>query len=355
MTTQRSFRAAIVGASGYGGGELIRRLLAHPHVELTRVAAIDHVGEPVWAAHPHLEGATDLRFEDLAPSDAARGMDVVLLAVPPRVSAKLLPDLLAEGALVVDMSGDFRLKDTAAYRRYYGGEHPAPHLMPGFVYAQPEQNREALRTARKAAAPGCFATAIELALLPLARAGWLFGSVEVVGITGSSGAGVTPTPTTHHPVRAVNLRTYKPLEHPHVPEVLESLAAQGARDLALHFVPVSAPLTRGIFVTAFAHVPAAVTPDDLAAAFARTVANEPFLRFPQRRLPEVAAVAGSNCCELGFTASSDVDPVTGRRAVTCFAALDNLIKGGAGQVIQAMNLMLGLDETLTLRDPGGYP
>lgn len=238
----RRFKAAVIGGSGYGGGELIRRLLLHPEVELHRVSSVDYVGEPLSAAHPNLEGRTGLRFENLAPKDAAAGMDVVLLGLPHKVAARHVPELLQSGVRIVDLSGDFRLRSAESYRKYYGAVHPAPELLGSFVYGLPELNREALRKARHVASPGCFATAIELSLLPLCRAGHLAGQeVEVVGITGSSGSGVVPTAGTHHPVRAVNLRTYKPLFHQHVPEVVELCAAAGAPDLRLRFVPVSAP------------------------------------------------------------------------------------------------------------------
>ncbi len=353
MTMPKRFRAAVIGGSGYGGAELIRRLLYHPDVELVRVASVDYVGEPLWAAHPHLDGLTDLRFEELPAEVAAQGMDVVLLGLPHKVSAHKVPAIMKTGARIVDLSGDFRLRDAAAYQRYYGAAHPSVELLGEFVYGLPELNRERIKNARYVASPGCFATTIELGLLPLARAGMLRGAVEVVGITGSSGAGVIPTATTHHPTRAVNLRTYKPLEHQHIPEITETLAQAGAQSLRLYFVPVSAPLPRGIFATSFAHLDAAVTKAQVAAAFAESYAHEPFVRVPHKRLPEVAAVSGSNFVEVGFQLADEPDG--DRRTIACFSVTDNLIKGGAGQGIQSMNLMLGLDETLTLQDPGSWP
>jgi N-acetyl-gamma-glutamyl-phosphate reductase len=352
----KRFKAAVIGGSGYGGAELIRRLLLHPFVSLERVASVDYVGEPLAAAHPNLEGLTALKFEELPPEKAAEGMDVVLLGLPHKVSAHKVPEIMKTGTRIVDLSGDFRLRDAAAYQKYYGQAHPSAQLLDGtFVYGLPELNRERIKSARYVASPGCFATTIELGLLPLAKAGLLEGNVEVVGITGSSGAGVVPTATTHHPTRAVNLRTYKPLEHQHIPEVTETLAQAGARALLLRFVPVSAPLPRGIFATCFAHVDAKATKETIAAAFAETYRGEPFVRVPQKRLPEVAAVSGSNYVEVGFAVADTLDPGTGRRPVSCFSVTDNLIKGGAGQAIQSMNLMLGLDERLTLEDPGAWP
>jgi N-acetyl-gamma-glutamyl-phosphate/LysW-gamma-L-alpha-aminoadipyl-6-phosphate reductase len=349
----KRFKAAVIGGSGYGGAELIRRLLLHPEVELVRVASVDFIGEPIANAHPNLEGRTDLVFEGLSPAEAAQGMDVVLLGLPHKVSAQKVPEIIATGARIVDLSGDFRLRDAATYKRYYGADHPAVNLLDGtFVYGLPELNREAIRGARYVASPGCFATTIELGLLPLAKAGLLSGMVETVGITGSSGAGVVPTATTHHPVRAGNLRTYKPLDHQHVPEITQTLLAAGARDLQLSFVPVSAPLPRGIFATSFVHVDEKVSADEIKAVFASHYAHEPFVRVPKKRLPEVVAVAGSNFVEVACQPGAVEN---GRRVVACFSALDNLIKGGAGQGIQSMNLMLGLDERLTLEDPGSWP
>jgi LysW-gamma-L-alpha-aminoadipyl-6-phosphate/LysW-L-glutamyl-5-phosphate reductase len=352
MVTGKRYRAAVLGGSGYGGVEMIRRLLVHPDVALVRVASVDHVGEPLGAAHPSLEGVTDLVFEDLPPAKAAEGVDVVLLALPHKVSAQKMPEILATHAKVVDMSGDFRLKDAASYERYYGQAHPHPELMKEFVYGLPELNRERIRGARSVASPGCFATTIELALLPLAKAGLLEGVVHVQGITGSSGSGVAPSAGTHHPVRAGNLRTYKPLEHQHVPEIRETLAQAGARGFELRFVPVSAPLSRGIFATAFVELADAWTEARVRELYEDAYAGEPFVRVPRKRLPEVAAVSGSNYAEVGVT----VGPAAhGRRTAVLFGATDNLVKGGAGQAIQNMNLVLGLPERASLEDPGPWP
>jgi N-acetyl-gamma-glutamyl-phosphate/LysW-gamma-L-alpha-aminoadipyl-6-phosphate reductase len=351
----KRFRAAVIGGSGYGGAELIRRLLLHPEVELVRVASVDYVGQPLGAAHPPLTGRTSLRFEDLSPAAAAAGCDVALLGLPHKVSARKAPEVLAAGAKVVDMSGDFRLRDPAAYERYYGAKHPHPELLGQFVYGLPELNRELIKGARAVASPGCFATTVELALLPLARAGLLRGPLHVLGITGSSGSGVIPSAGTHHPVRSVNLKSYKPLEHQHTPEIEDTLrAAAGERAAAveLRFVPVSAPLSRGILVTCFVEVPASESGDGLAALYRRWYGEEPFVRFLEDRLPEVAAVSGSNYAEVGFTLG---EPSGATRTLAVQAATDNLIKGGAGQAIQNMNLMLGLPETLSLEDPGPWP
>jgi [amino group carrier protein]-6-phospho-L-2-aminoadipate/5-phospho-L-glutamate reductase len=348
----KRFRAAIYGGSGFAGAELVRRLLIHPDVELVRVCSIDHVGEPLSAAHPHLEGVTDLVFVELPPREAALDVDVVLLGLPHTASIGVVEALLDGHVKVIDMSGAFRLRSSSAYARYYGGPHPRPDLLERFVYGLPESNRAAIAKSRFVASPGCFATTVELGLLPLARAGMLRGPVDVVGITGSSGAGVTPSATTHHPTRAQNLRTYKPLSHQHVPEIEETLRAAGASDVSVNFVPVSAPLSRGIFATSFARVPDRYDASAVARAFSTAYESEPFVRVPRKRLPEVVAVSGSNYAEVGAVAGEAED---GTRLVTVFSVTDNLVKGGAGQAIQNMNLMLGVDERVSLEDVGGYP
>jgi N-acetyl-gamma-glutamyl-phosphate reductase len=348
----KKYRAGVLGGSGFAGAELVRRLLMHPHIELVRVCAADHIGQPIASALPHLEGRTSLVFENPPPDQAVQGLDVVLMGLPHGASIDVVDRVIDSQVRVIDMSGAFRLKDLDAYERFYGGPHARPDLVERFVYGLPELNRDSIRGARFVASPGCFATSIELALLPFARAGLLSGEVQVVGVTGSSGSGVTPSPTTHHPTRSVNLRTYRPLTHQHVPEIERALSEAGARNLSLQFVPVSAPLARGIFTTAFFHVPAGTSRDDLAALPQRTYASEPFVRVPRNRLPEVVAVAGSNYAEVGVALGAETD---GAPLVTVFAALDNLVKGGAGQAIQNLNLMLGLPEMTALEDVGGYP
>jgi N-acetyl-gamma-glutamyl-phosphate reductase len=345
-------KVVLLGASGFAGAELLRRLLRHPAVDVIRVGAKDHIGQNVAAAHPNLAGATSLVFEDLPAEQAIAGADLVLMGLPVAASLEVVAAAEQSGARIIDMSGAFRVPDAAAFARYYGGPHPRPELLGRFVYGLPELNRQRIREARFVASPGCFATTIELGLLPLAEAGLLEGSVDVVGITGSSGAGAVPTETTHHPVRANNLRTYKPLEHPHTAEIVAALAFAGARLTGLHFVPVSAPLTRGIFATSFVWVSAAPSEAELRELYRSRYAGERFVRVPAGRLPEVVAVSGSPHAEVGLSFGE----VTGdRRLVTVFSALDNLIKGGAGQAVQNLNLMLGIDEATSLEDYGPYP
>jgi N-acetyl-gamma-glutamyl-phosphate/LysW-gamma-L-alpha-aminoadipyl-6-phosphate reductase len=348
-------KAVVIGGTGYGGAEILRRLLFHPEVEVSRVVAVDNVGKRLGDVHLNLAGLSDLVFEQLPPKEAARGSDVVFLAMPHKATAQVVTQLLDSGVRIVDLSGDFRLRTPAQYSRYYGAEHPAPKLLEQglFTYGLPELNREAIKKARYIASPGCFATTIALGLLPLARAGLLEGALQTVAATGSSGSGVNPSVTTHHPVRSVNLRTYKPLEHQHTPEILQTLLSAGGAPQALEFVPVSAPLSRGIFASSFAQVPASVTEEQLQSLWKSCFQSERFVRWVDTgRQPEVAAVAGSNYVEVGFALAP---PVGDGRRVVCFSALDNLVKGGAGQAIQSFNLMMGFDEGLTLTEPGLWP
>jgi N-acetyl-gamma-glutamyl-phosphate reductase len=294
-----------------------------------------------------------LRFLEVPDDARPPDVDILLLALPHPVSHRVVRQALGHPVKIIDMSGAFRVDDAAAYAKFYGQAHPMPELLEQFTYGLPELNRDRLRGARFVASPGCFATAIELSLLPLAQAGWLTGVVSSVGITGSSGAGHNPTPTTHHTMRSNNLRVYKPLTHTHAPEIKETLLRAGATDLQVNFVPVAAPLTRGILATSLCSLPAGVTSKEVTQAFSSSYSHEPFVVVPEERLPEVVAVLRSNRIEVGF-AIGEPD-AAGCRTITCVSALDNLVKGGAGQAIQNLNLMLELDESMGLSDLASYP
>ncbi|PKN58573.1 MAG: N-acetyl-gamma-glutamyl-phosphate reductase [Deltaproteobacteria bacterium HGW-Deltaproteobacteria-14] len=362
MTKQsetKRFDAVVIGGTGYGGAELIRLLLGHPEVRLARVTSIDRVGEPLEAVHLNLP-KTGLTFEEMSAPDAARGMDVVFLALPHKVSAAIGASLETADAKVIDLSGDFRLRDPQAYARYYGQTHPHPDLLDGrWVYGLPELNRPAIREARRVASPGCFATSIALGLIPIARAGLLRGRVQTVAATGSSGSGAYPSDGTHHPVRASNMKPYKVLSHQHRPEIEQTLraaAALGGHDapLSLEFVPYSAPIPRGILATSFVTVPEATTTAQIAALFAEAYDDAPFIRvLPQGgRQAEVVAVKGSMYVDLSWTLGGAFD---GAKQLVVSTAADNLVKGGAGQAVQSMNLMLGLREGSGIDAPALWP
>lgn len=342
-------RVSVLGASGYGAAEIFACLLGDPEIDLVCAASRDDVGRRLDQVHLGLGkiGAGAV-IADRDPVDAARGADVVFCALPHRVSMGAVAALWPTGVRIIDLSGDFRLADPAAYARFYGAEHEAPELLARFVYGLPELHREAIAGARAVASPGCFATSQILALAPLARRGWLDAGARVVSVTGSSGSGARAQAGTHHPVRANNLKAYKPLTHQHTPEIVAALGALGRGPAPrLDFVPVSAPLTRGILTTALVDLPDGVSAEALQAAFEEDYAGEPFVRVLRDRLPEVVAVKGSQVAEVACAVEG------GRAAVFC--ALDNLVKGGAGQAIQSFNLMTGRPEGAGLRSRAAWP
>lgn len=347
-STTTHTRVSILGSTGYGGAELLRHLLYHPNVEVVKVGAIDHIGQRVADVHHALYGQTDLVFEQMTPTEAGTDVDIVFLGVPHRVSATLVPELLGTGARIIDLSGDFRLLDPDVYARYYHGAHPRPDLLGTFVYGLPELNREAIRTARYVASPGCFATTITLALLPAARAGHLTGkTVRVVAMTGSSGSGQNPSLGTHHPLRVANLKAYRPLDHQHMPEIVQTLELAGAEGIKLDFVPVSAPLQRGILAVAMFDAPDGLDTAGALELMRADYEGESLVRVLDKRLPEVVAIKGSMYAEVG---GAVVDGTW-----TCMSAVDNLVKGGAGQAVQSMNVMLGLDDNTGLSAPPLWP
>lgn len=335
------------------GSEAVRRLLQHPDVELSHVFSADHVGSPLSAALPNLEGKTDLRFLQVPDDGQPPAVDILLLALPHAVSHRVVQRALSSSVRIIDMSGAFRVDDAAAYEKFYGETHPMPELLREFKYGLPELGRDEIRGTRFVASPGCFATAIELSMLPLARAGWLSGPLHCTGITGSSGAGATPTPTTHHAMRMSNLRVYKPLTHTHAPEIREALTRAGGRDIRVDFVPVAAPLARGILATSQTSLPAGISVQDVEHAYRESYEHERFVVLPRGRLPELLGVVRSNCVEVGFAVGEP--DAAGCRPISCFSALDNLVKGGAGQAIQNLNLMLELEESAALTELASYP
>ncbi|MBZ0171873.1 MAG: N-acetyl-gamma-glutamyl-phosphate reductase, partial [Phycisphaerales bacterium] len=262
------FRAAVVGGTGYGGAELIRLLLGHPSVALTRVSSIDSVDQTLESVHLSLTD-TGLTFEEIPLAEVAEGVDVVFLGLPHKVSSTLAPEIEKLSCKVVDLSGDFRLKDKDVYEKYYGQVHPYPgHLDGRWIFGLPELYRERIRAATRVASPGCFATTIMTGLLPLADAGLLKGPVQTVASTGSSGSGAYAKAGTHHPIRANNLKSYKQLDHQHTPEISqilgEAMDIAGTRtDFTLHFMPRSAPMPRGILATSFVRLDESVTNDEI--------------------------------------------------------------------------------------------
>lgn len=352
------FRAAVIGGTGYGGAELIRLLLGHPSVALARVSSIDEVGKPLEAVHLNLYD-TGLTFEEIPLAQAAEGCDMIFLGLPHKVSCTLAPEMEKLSCKVVDLSGDFRLKDKDVYEKYYGQVHPYPEQLDGrWTFGLPELYREQIRQAYRVASPGCFATTIMLALLPLADAGLLSGPVQTVAATGSSGSGAYAKPGTHHPLRANNMKIYKPLQHQHRPEIEQIL--DEAIDLAghetkfvLNFVPVSAPMARGILANSFVRIPASVDETRIAEIYHNYYKDSPLIRtLGSKRQAEVVAIKGSMWTDISWTVS---EPDGDERQLLVTSALDNLVKGGAGQAVQSMNLMLGLPEGEGIDAPALWP
>lgn len=343
-----SARVAILGATGYGGGELLRLLLRHPGVDVTLATSRSQAGVPVGQVHRNLVGLTDLEFSAPTPDEVSARADVIIGALPHGASAEALAPYVKRGARVIDLSGDYRLRDMAAYRRWYKREHPHPELVPKAVYGCPEHAREDIAGASLVASPGCFATAMNLALLPLAATGRLSGRATVVAMTGSSGSGAEASVGTHHPTRATTLRPYKVLSHQHVPEVLQLAADAGSAPAGIDFTPVSAPLVRGILAVVTVALEGGTNDTELARLYRDAYAPHPFVKVMTSREPECAPVAGTNYAEVRARATED-----GRAHVVC--AIDNLVKGGAGQAVQSLNLMLDLDEQTGLDWPGTWP
>ena len=344
----------VIGAGGFVGGELLRLVLGHPHLELVEALSDSHAGRAIGEAHPQLAPFTGLSFRPSAGWSASTlgpGKWTVFAALDHGVSMECLPRLLEESAgldlQLVDLSGDFRLVDPAAYQLFYGRSHTAFDLLADFVYGLPELHGDNIRRSIRIANPGCFATAASLALLPAAAAGWPVHGVAVDGMTGSSGAGVGPRPTTHHPLRANNLQAYRPLSHQHLPEIQQAWSAAGGDPgTEISFVPHMAPMVRGIAVSAHLLLTGPVPESEVVGRYRSFYADAPFVRITNTP-PGVVDVWGSNRCHLCVTSRGGVISVCG--------ALDNLVKGAAGQAVQNVNLMSGWPETTGLLAPVPRP
>ena len=341
-------RVALVGAAGYVGGELLRLVLQHPAVTHCVATSRSQAGKPMAEVHPGLALLSDARFSGGSAAEVARGADVVFLSLEHGQSSELMAEVVDAGpGLIIDLAADFRIQDGRLQERYYG-PHPAAALVHRFRYALADVLGIELRGAQALAAPGCFATAAQLALYPLAGLR-LVAPPAIFAVTGSSGAGAHPKPTTHHPMRAHNLFAYSVLSHRHEGEILEQWRRwTGDAGASARLLAHSGPFVRGIYTTLHATL---VEPLDTAALWARyseAYAGRPFVRLLGQP-PELTHVVGTNLALLHAAASADGHDIQ----VTL--ALDNLVKGAGGQAVQAMNLALGLDETLGLKQAGVYP
>ena len=347
-------KISVIGSAGYAGGELLRLLLQHPEVTECVATSRSQAGKPISSVHPALGALPDARFSGATPGEASRGRDVVFLCLEHGESSRVAGEVFEAGpGLVVDLAADFRVRDPRLYERFYG-THAAPELVSRFRYGLADVLGAELRGATAIAAPGCFATAAQLALYPLARAG-LDVSPSLFGITGSSGAGVQPRPTTHHPNRAHNVFAYSPLGHRHEAEVLQSWREWiGRADATTRLLTHSGPFVRGIYLTLHAYLPHGLNvssgdPGTAAAEWYREAyRGRPFVRVLESP-PELTHAVGTN-----FALIHAVESADGREIQTT-VAIDNLIKGAGGQAIQAMNLALGIDERAGLTAAGIFP
>jgi N-acetyl-gamma-glutamyl-phosphate/LysW-gamma-L-alpha-aminoadipyl-6-phosphate reductase len=341
-------KAGIVGASGYTGGELLRLLLGHPNIEVTQATSERHIGEYVYSMHPNLRKRTAMQF---VSRQVLQPCDVLFLALPHGEAQKEIARYAGLAGKLVDLSADFRLKEAALYKKWYGHDHQAPQWMGKFVYGLPEFHREKMRTANYISGVGCNATAANLALAPLVRGGLLDPARPVIVDVkvGSSEAGASPNAGSHHPERAGVIRTYAPSGHRHTAEVIQEL---GLTDV--HMTITSVDLVRGALAAAHAFAKSGVTEKDVWRAFRAFAKEEPFLRIVKEktgvhRVPDPKILAGSNYVDVGF----ELDPETGR--IVAMAAIDNLMKGASGSAVQAMNVMFGFEETAGLEFSGLHP
>ncbi|HLI08498.1 MAG TPA: N-acetyl-gamma-glutamyl-phosphate reductase [Ktedonobacteraceae bacterium] len=360
MSTNR-IRAAIVGGSGYTGGELVRLLLFHPNVELMQVASSSHAGHYLHSVHPNLRKLSMLRF--CHPDDLS-SCDILFLCLPHGASSETIERYRQVAPRIIDLSADFRLRSPALYTAWYGGEHAAPHLLSEAVYGLPELHREELAEARLISGTGCMATAAILGLAPLYRSGLINTALPVVveAKVGSSAAGATPGAASHHPDRSGALRSFQPTGHRHTAELLQELGRLtpastnegGELQQVVAFSATAVELVRGVLVTAHVFTREEVDERALWRIYRESYQREPFIRLVKERggvyrYPEPKILAGSNYCDIGFELDAR------QQRVVVMAALDNLMKGAAGNAVQALNSACGWDETLGLTFPGLHP
>jgi N-acetyl-gamma-glutamyl-phosphate/LysW-gamma-L-alpha-aminoadipyl-6-phosphate reductase len=341
-------RVSIIGGSGYVGGELLRLLLFHPQVEVAQVTSERLAGRPVASTHPNLRGRSQLQY---VPAGKLEPCDLLFLALPHGEAARRIEQLAQLAPRIVDCSADFRLRDPGAYARWYGEAHPAPEWLGRFVYGLPELGREAIRGASYVSGVGCNATASNLALLPMVRAGLVDQARDVVieVKVGSSEGGAQASDSSHHPERSGAVRSFAPVGHRHTAEIVQATGLG-----RVHLSITSVELVRGALATAHVFAPGPVTEKDLWRAYRAAYGQEPFVRIVREkqgtyRLPEPKILAGCNYADVGFA----LDEEGGRIVSIC--AIDNLMKGAAGSAVQCMNLMCGFAEAAGLEFPGLHP
>jgi len=334
-------RAGIVGGTGYSGGELLRLLLAHPRCKIQAVSSRSRAGEPVSGLFTNLRGRIDLDF--IRPQlSLLKDCDVVFFATPNGTAMTMAEALLADGVRVIDLSADFRLHDHQVWQQWYGMEHACPTLLSEAVYGLPEINRAQIRAARLVANPGCYPTAVQLGFLPLLEAGLLKPDALIADAkSGLSGAGRKAETNLLYSEIDENFSAYHVDGHRHLPEITQGLQVAAGQPVVLTFVPHLVPMVRGIHATLYGRL---LEKDvDLYELYRRRFSDEPFVDvLPSGQHVETRAVRGSNDCRLA------VFRPQGRDTVVVLSVIDNLIKGAAGQAVQNMNIMFGLEETMGL-------
>ncbi|MEW9898588.1 N-acetyl-gamma-glutamyl-phosphate reductase [Chitinivorax sp. PXF-14] len=333
-------KVGIVGGTGYTGVELIRLLAKHPNVQLTAITSRKEDGMPVAEMFPSLRGWVDLVFSDPARADL-KGCDVVFFATPNGIAMSQARELLDAGVKVVDLAADYRIKDVPTWEKWYGMQHASPELVAEAVYGLPELNREQIRGARLIANPGCYPTAVQLGFLPLIEAGVVdTANLIADSKSGVSGAGRKAEVHTLFAEAGDNFKAYGVGGHRHLPEIRQGLARVAGGDVGLTFVPHLTPLIRGIHATLYARLTRDI---DLQALYEQRYAKEAFVDvLPAGSHPETRSVRGANLCRIA------VHRPQGGDTVVVLSVIDNLVKGAAGQAVQNMNILFGLDERLGL-------
>ncbi len=337
--------AAVVGGTGYTGGEALRLLLQHPKVTVVETTSRTHAGKPVEAIHPNLTDQTDLAFQEEYLPRLTEKADVIFFGLPHGVSMDKIARVDLNETRVIDLGADFRLNDAKSYKSVYGESHSAPELFEEAVYGLTEFNRERIKTASLVACPGCFPTGALLAILPLLKKDLVTDRVIIDSKTGSSGSGRSASSTTHHPERAMDFRAYSVFEHRHEPEIKQEGERQSDRSLNVTFTPHSAPFIRGIYTTAYLTLPNKDVDTDVQAFYRETYDGDPLVRVVER--PRSTVVKNTCLADVGVRRDG--------RNIIALSAIDNLLKGAGGQGVQNLNLMFGLPETTGLEFPGTHP
>jgi N-acetyl-gamma-glutamyl-phosphate reductase len=342
-------RVSIIGASGYGGGELARLLLGHSEVELVHLTAETKAGEAMADLYPNLRAFTDLITEPTDLERIGRDSDVVFLALPNGKAMELVPALVPH-VRVVDLGADFRFSDAQVYEQWYKMPHRSPELLERATYGLTEFRRSEIRRAEIVGNPGCYPTAALIAILPLVQSGHVrAGGIIVDAKSGVSGAGRGVSLATHFSEVNENVKPYNVAAHRHTPEIEQELARQAGMPAAVTFTPHLIPMTRGILATVYATLTKPLAAAEATNVLLETYAGEPFVRVLTDGLPQTKATYGSNLCDVAVRVDQR------NNVAIAMAALDNLVKGASGQAVQNMNVMLGFPEDLGLRQPALYP